>query len=42
MEEMILALDEVTRGYCDTRVHFCRLEAAAIEGERCLSDRCGA
>ena len=34
MERVLLALDEVTRGYGDTRVHFCRLEIAALDGGR--------
>ena len=35
MERVLLALDEVTRGYGDTRVHFCRLEIVALDSDRC-------
>ena len=35
MERVLLALDEVVRGYGDTRVHYCRLEVAALDGDRC-------
>jgi hypothetical protein len=28
-------LDEVTRPYRDTRIYFCRLEVAALDGDRC-------
>jgi gamma-D-glutamyl-L-lysine dipeptidyl-peptidase len=35
MEQMSQVLDEVTRDYSDTRIHYCRLEAAALDGDRC-------
>ena len=35
MERVLLALAEVTRGYRDTRIHYCRLEVAALDGDRC-------
>jgi gamma-D-glutamyl-L-lysine dipeptidyl-peptidase len=35
MEQVLLALEEVTRDFRDTRIHFCRLEAAALDGDRC-------
>jgi cell wall-associated NlpC family hydrolase len=35
MEQMSQVLDEVTRGYGDTRIHYCRLALAALEGDRC-------
>jgi gamma-D-glutamyl-L-lysine dipeptidyl-peptidase len=35
MERVLLALDEVTRGYGDMRIHYCRLDFAALDGDRC-------
>ena len=35
MEQVLLALAEVLRGYGDTRSHYCRLEVAALDGDRC-------
>ena len=35
MEQVLLALDEVTRGYGDTRIYYCRLAVAALDGDRC-------
>jgi gamma-D-glutamyl-L-lysine dipeptidyl-peptidase len=35
MEHVLLALEEVTRDFHDTRIHYCRLEAAALDGDRC-------
>ena len=35
MEQVLLALAEVVRGYGDTRSHYCRLEVAALDGDRC-------
>ena len=35
MEQILQALSEVTRGYGDTRIHYCRLDVAALDGGRC-------
>ena len=35
MEQIVRSLDEVTQLYRDTRIHYCRLEAAALDGDRC-------
>ena len=35
MEQILQVLAEVTQPYRDTRSHYCRLEVAALEGERC-------
>jgi cell wall-associated NlpC family hydrolase len=35
MEQVLLALEEVTRGYGDKRIHYCRLAVAALNGDRC-------
>ena len=35
MEQILLALDEVTRGYGDTRIHYCRLDVALFDGDCC-------
>lgn len=36
MEEILQALAEVTQAYRDTRIHYCRLDAVALDGERCV------
>ena len=35
MEQVLLALEEVKRDFHDTRIHYCRLEVAALDGDRC-------
>jgi cell wall-associated NlpC family hydrolase len=35
MEQVLSALNEVTRGYGDTRTHYCRLEVVALDEGRC-------
>jgi hypothetical protein len=35
MEQVLSALEEVKRDFHDTRIHYCRLEAAALDGDRC-------
>ena len=35
MEQIVRSLDEVTQPYRDTRIHYCRLEAVALDGDRC-------
>ena len=35
MEQIVRVLNEVTQPYRDTRIHFCRLEVAALDGDRC-------
>jgi cell wall-associated NlpC family hydrolase len=35
MEQIVRVLDEVTQPYRDTRIYFCRLEVAALDGDRC-------
>ena len=36
MEEIVRALAEVTQAYRDTRIHYCRLDAVALDGQRCV------
>ncbi len=36
MEEILRALAEITQAYRDTRIHYCRLDAVALDGERCI------
>ena len=35
MEQVLLALEEVTRGYRDTRIHCCRLDVTLLDADRC-------
>ena len=35
MEQILQVLAEVTQPYRDTRSHYCRLEVAALDGDRC-------
>ena len=35
MEQIVRVLNEVTQPYRDMRIHFCRLEVAALDGDRC-------
>jgi len=35
MEQIVRVLDEVTQPYRDTRIHYCRLAVAALDGDRC-------
>jgi gamma-D-glutamyl-L-lysine dipeptidyl-peptidase len=36
MEQILRVLDEVTQPYRDTRIHFCRLDVAVLDGDRCV------
>jgi gamma-D-glutamyl-L-lysine dipeptidyl-peptidase len=35
MEQILQVLAEVTQPYQDTRIHYCRLDIAALDGDRC-------